>query len=111
MKKGYVIGLASFAVIVWVLFFFLLIDEKESMITLNQEVVSFQKEKLANEDQFVRVMSSKNEHNNFTINAVEANSEEQPAHSNPTQNIMYEMEKKNPVSIDELLSALNINLN
>lgn len=118
MKKWLVIGMSAFAISVWVLFFFLLIGEKDSLRVMNQSFVTYYSEQPEQESQqFVRFATnnepdaSKEEtvHSDAEERSVQAsNDNHEQVTTNPTQKIMYELEKKNPVSIDDLLAALNL---
>ncbi|WP_079708247.1 hypothetical protein [Paraliobacillus ryukyuensis] len=111
MKRWLVIGVSVTAISVWVLFFFLLIGQTDPKLASNQKEVTYQKVKInAQHGQFARFEDHSNDAN--TVKQSEQKKSAKPKNeqkeSSPTQDIMYDLEKSNPVSIDNLLAELNI---
>ncbi|MFB1050825.1 hypothetical protein [Paraliobacillus sp. JSM ZJ581] len=108
MKKSLVISLAALSITTWLLVFFLLVDDHEPNKAVNHQGIAFHKDTLENgSEQFVDLKANNREESTFTLKQVRH--EQETGLANPTQTVMYEMEKKNPISIDKLLNELNIN--
>ncbi|WP_112181625.1 MULTISPECIES: hypothetical protein [Paraliobacillus] len=113
IKKWMIIGLSSSAVIIWIVFFIILIGRDSPELMAKQHTTSVREEvALSNQtNRFKQVDSETNSADqDMPVESMdEENQDVQLAdNTNIDQNILYDFEVDNAVSIDELLAALNI---
>ncbi|WP_117170577.1 hypothetical protein [Paraliobacillus sediminis] len=113
IKKWLVIGLSSTAIIIWVLFFMILIGRDAPELTAKQHTTAVREEVALSSqtNRFNQVDQPKSEQTDMLDESMdfEENREDQLAKSTAIdQEILYDFETGNGVSIDALLAALNI---
>ncbi|GGM26490.1 hypothetical protein GCM10011351_10230 [Paraliobacillus quinghaiensis] len=102
MKKWMVIGLSSSIIIVWISFFFVLLGKETPQLAGQQHAISVREKVVLSKN--LRIFETThliNEDPNTNINLTDQQTID-------TTNVLYDFEQGNSVSIDELLSALNI---